>query len=210
MMYVSPKTAWVTAVIAVISSLFSVQAFHSGAGLVEHRNIAMPDGVYFGLSQAAVRPSPITQGISRMRVLRRVRRLAGPYAAKVLSAAHLAHVKPTLVAAVLHVENGGDFIGANHRVSIAGAIGPMQLMPSTAWDWLKVNPWSVAQNIDGGARYLAQMIHQFSSLRLALMAYNAGPGAIAAGYRPLRAAVYARHVLRLYAPKIVHQADART
>lgn len=125
-----------------------------------------------------------------------VRKLAGPYAHLVLMAAHKAHVPPRLVAAVVQVENGGNFHGSTTRVSSAGAIGVMQLEPNTAWNLLRVNPWNARQNIDGGARYLAEMLHRFHNVRLALMAYNAGPTFIAQGGRPWAAVAYAQEVLR--------------
>ena len=126
-----------------------------------------------------------------------VRKLAGPYAHLVMVAAHKAHVSPKLVAAVVQVENGGNFHGSTTRVSSAGAIGVMQLEPATAWNTLRVNPWNARQNIDGGARYLAMMLHQFGgNVRLALMAYNAGPTWIVNGGRPRAAVAYAKEVMR--------------
>ncbi|SFR42021.1 lytic transglycosylase domain-containing protein [Litoreibacter janthinus] len=64
-----------------------------------------------------------------------------------------------------------------HAVSHAGAIGLAQLMPGTARK-LRVNPRDPKQNLEGGARYLSQMYRKFGSWRLALAAYNAGPGAV--------------------------------
>jgi len=64
-------------------------------------------------------------------------------------------------------------------LSSAGAIGLAQLMPETAV-LLGVDPGDSQQNLDGGARYLAQQYQRFGNWRLALAAYNAGPEAVVA------------------------------
>lgn len=64
-----------------------------------------------------------------------------------------------------------------HAVSHKGATGLAQLMPETAAK-LGVDPSDPQQNLDGGARYLAMMYAKFGTWRLALAAYNAGPGAV--------------------------------
>ena len=82
-------------------------------------------------------------------------------------------VPEDLALRVARVESGFN----QDAVSGKGAIGVMQLMPGTARD-LGVNPRDLRQNIDGGVRYLGQQLKTFGDERLALAAYNAGPGAV--------------------------------
>lgn len=80
-----------------------------------------------------------------------------------------------VVRAVAWVESRGT----QGVVSTAGAIGVMQLMPATAAS-LGVDPHDVAENIDGGVRFLANLWKRFGLVRLALAAYNWGPARVAA------------------------------
>jgi soluble lytic murein transglycosylase-like protein len=87
-------------------------------------------------------------------------------------------VPASLAIAVANQESGGNQYNSNGGVltSSAGALGVMQLMPATAAG-LGVDPTDTAQNIDGGVRYLSQLLQEFGGDQtLALAAYNWGPG----------------------------------
>jgi soluble lytic murein transglycosylase-like protein len=84
-------------------------------------------------------------------------------------------VAAQLVRAVISVESCFD----PHAVSSVGARGLMQLMPSTAKHFGIVDLFNPEANLQAGVRYLAKLIKRYNgNLRLALAAYNAGPGAV--------------------------------
>jgi hypothetical protein len=65
-----------------------------------------------------------------------------------------------------------------HRISFAGAMGPVQLMPGTA-EMLDVgDPFDTTEAVDAGARYLAKLIQRKGDIRLGIASYNAGPGSV--------------------------------
>ena len=89
-------------------------------------------------------------------------------------------VDPNLALAVAKQESGYNQYGSNGAPlkSSAGAIGVMQLMPSTAAG-LGVDPNDQTQNITGGVKLLSQLLNQFNgNVPYALAAYNAGPGRV--------------------------------
>jgi soluble lytic murein transglycosylase-like protein len=90
-------------------------------------------------------------------------------------AASTHNLSPDLLRSVIQAESAFR----PDAVSPVGAQGLMQLMPDTAKELGVVDPFDIRQNIDGGARYLRQMLDRFGGdLKLALSAYNAGPGAV--------------------------------
>jgi hypothetical protein len=108
----------------------------------------------------------------------------GPFDQLIERYANMHAVEAALVRAIIQVESAFN-PAARSRV---GAIGLMQLMPSTAQE-LGVNPFIPEQNIEGGVRYFSQMLKKFGSIDLALVAYNAGPG-FAERYLRGQAALY--------------------
>lgn len=79
-----------------------------------------------------------------------------------------------LVSAVAEAESGGN----QAAVSDAGAVGIMQLMPGTAAS-LGVNPYDAKENVEGGTKYLKELLNTFGGdVKKAVAAYNAGPQAV--------------------------------
>ncbi|SNS43706.1 lytic transglycosylase domain-containing protein [Antarctobacter heliothermus] len=100
-------------------------------------------------------------------------RYKGEYVAMARTAARKHGVPEDLFLRLVMQESRFNPKAKSHK----GAIGLAQLMPGTA-ALLGVNPNDPQQNLEGGARYLKQQYAKFGTWRLALAAYNAGPGAV--------------------------------
>jgi soluble lytic murein transglycosylase-like protein len=111
--------------------------------------------------KAARSPVPPSQRLAgRLPMLQLIQELAQQH-----------HVEPRLVQAMIMVESNFN----PRAVSRAGAQGLMQLMPHTAARYQVVDPFDPRANVEGGIRYLKELLRLFpSDLRRVLAAYNAG------------------------------------
>jgi soluble lytic murein transglycosylase-like protein len=102
-----------------------------------------------------------------------------------------------LLAAIVEVESRGRV----HRISSAGAMGPGQLAPGTARLLGVSDPFDPVESLDASGRYLAAQLAAFHDIRLAVAAYNAGPGAIVNRSIPQNGETefYVRKVMNAYA-----------
>src|SRR5689334_9841499 len=119
-----------------------------------------------------------------------------PITPEMLARAEQRHHLPCgLLSAIVHVESGGQ----PHRISPAGAMGPMQLIPPTARRLGVSDPFDPEESVDGAARYLHEQMAAFHSVRLAAAAYNAGPGAIVGHHVPHngQTEIYVDRVMRV-------------
>lgn len=119
-------------------------------------------------------PQPVSKqrkpkGISRKTAARRM-----TYLPSIREAERRHRLPYGLLDALIWAESRYNPMALSH----AGAAGLTQLMPGTASDLGVSNRYDPSTNIDGGARYLRQMLDKFGSVNLALAAYNAGPNAV--------------------------------
>jgi soluble lytic murein transglycosylase-like protein len=93
----------------------------------------------------------------------------------VREAADRYHVDPALVRAVIQTESNWN----TSAFSPKGAVGLMQLIPTTAQRFGAHDAFNPQQNVEAGVRYLRTLLERYNgNLDLALAAYNAGEGAV--------------------------------
>ena len=122
-----------------------------------------------------------------------------PFRASIHAAAKGANLNPWLLAALVQAESAFD----PRAVSRAGAKGLTQLMPAAAADHRVEDVFDPDDNLRGGASHLRLMLDRFSSLPLALAAYNAGAATVerydgVPPYRETRG--YVRRILSAFCP----------
>jgi len=85
------------------------------------------------------------------------------------------NIDSDFIKAIIKQESGFN----TKATSKKGAMGLMQLMPKTAEALGVVDAYNPSQNIEGGVKYLRQMLDKYdNNLEMALAAYNAGPSAV--------------------------------
>jgi hypothetical protein len=122
-------------------------------------------------------PAPVAEPVSAVDEEQQDRTLlAGtPYGEIIASVSELHGVDPMLVRALIQVESGYRPKARSRK----GAMGLMQLMPSTAREYKVRNPFEPKANIEAGIKHLKSLLDKFDgALDLSLAAYNAGPGAV--------------------------------
>jgi soluble lytic murein transglycosylase-like protein len=124
-------------------------------------------GAASGAASAPAGALPGTPAVSRQ--------VPAEYSGIVAEASRRHGVDPALIAAVIETESG-----FNPRAgSPAGAKGLMQLMDATARGLGVSDSFDPHQNVMGGTKFLRQLLDKYKGdVKLALAAYNAGPGAV--------------------------------
>ena len=184
---------------ALLGQLAKIAMLQSGARLGDRAPVSTGRGLSAAIAAAAAPPpalpapsdpqvsAPALQAQAPPPAPARPEKISAPTSAKrqdldgIINVSAGRHgVDPDLVRAVITAESDFD----SKTVSSAGAMGLMQLMPGTAQDLGVRNPFDPAENIDGGTRYLAQMLRRFNGdEKKALAAYNWGPSNVERGGR---------------------------
>ena len=137
------------------------------------------DNGHLVLSDRPSGPVERTYSVPKAESVRVTRPLAGTrtseYDGLIVENARLHSIPVDLVRAVVQVESGFNPFARSAK----GAMGLMQLMPATAREFGVRNPYNPEENVRAGVAYFRQLLDRYdNNERLALAAYNAGPGAV--------------------------------
>lgn len=141
-------------------------------GIVTYSNIAPPtDQDFTVLKFPCYAADPKCRSVSWEKVPLNTR----AFRTEILSASQYNAVDESLIRAIIHAESAYQ----PDAQSPKGAQGLMQLMPATQVELDVSDPFDPDDNIQGGARYLSQLLEEFDGdFELAAAAYNAGPQAV--------------------------------
>jgi len=155
-----------------VSVQAQVYKFVDDKGIVNYTNIAPPTGQEFQVLRfPCYAADPKCRSVSWEKVALNTQSFGN----EIQQAALASGVDAALIRAIIHAESAYQA----DAISPKGAQGLMQLMPQTAKMLQVSNPFNPANNIDGGARHLADLLKQFNGdVTLAAAAYNAGAGAV--------------------------------
>lgn len=143
-------------------------------GITEYTNVKPGSGAAFAVLFTYIATCVACDVHSKINFARTALNLDA-FKDEIAAAALSSGVDVALLRAVIHAESAFNPMALSNK----GAQGLMQLMPSTADDLGVNDAFDVAQNISGGAKYLAQLLKDFNgNTQLATAAYNAGEGAV--------------------------------
>ena len=178
--------------------VYGVVVFHPCAAWARILRYVDADGViwFTNVPPTPDQPSAAPSAPGTKRSSRGARVRDHPYRMEVEELARRHGLSPNLVSALMAVES--DFDPA--AISPKGAQGLMQLMPLIVKYYQVYNPFNPQQNIEGGIRYLSDLLRLFDNqLPLALAAYNGGEGLVRKhGGVPPMLESYVNKVLTLY------------
>ncbi len=167
-------TLFFAVILAAFSSLVQADIYRlvDSQGKVTYTNVPVKkvprNSEYKLVLKSLIRPrkqGSTKKGVSRMSHNRQ------KYSPIIVSAARVNSLDPNLIHAVIKAESAYNPKAVSHK----GAVGLMQLMPQTALRYGVKNREDPEDNINGGAKYLSDLLQMFESdIRLAVAAYNAG------------------------------------
>ncbi|HEV7489756.1 MAG TPA: lytic transglycosylase domain-containing protein [Rhodanobacteraceae bacterium] len=153
------------------SAVYRVQR---AGGITEYTNVKPASGASFAVLFTYIATCIACDVHSKIDFARTALNLDA-FKDEIAAAAASTGVDVALLRAVIHAESAFNPMALSNK----GAQGLMQLMPDTAGDLGVNDAFDVAQNIGGGAKYLAQLLKDFNgNTQLATAAYNAGEGAV--------------------------------